>query len=342
MIKQLSALRFVLILMIFFHHLQLFQGGGAVGVASFFVLSGFCMTLGYKDVILNEEGFDYLGFLKKRAVKFFPMHWICLLIVLLSPLRGDVFPNVHVLASNIALLQSWIPKEDYYFSYNALSWYLSDTLFLSAVFPPILMFVGNQRKKVLKMFLVLLLGVYLAFLLAVPPSMRHALLYINPLCRAFDFIIGIFTALFYLNYRDKDIVVKFFREHKYLPDIVVVTSILGLILLSSIIDENHLPIAGFFWPLIVVMILAFAFQQDTFFSTVLKSKGVQVATQSTFSFYMIHVICRKQIELLYPYLSGFTKVVVVFIATYILSQLLYYIIEKYFTVHLQSWLIRNK
>lgn len=342
MIKQFSALRFVLILMIFFHHLQLFQGGGAVGVASFFVLSGFCLTLGYKDRILNEEGFDYLVYLKKRVVKFFPMHWICLLAVLLPLLRGGISPNIHVLASNVALLQSWIPNEDYYFSYNSLSWYLSDTIFLSAVFPPILMFVGKQRKRVLQVLLFLLIGIYLAILLAVPPSMRHALLYINPLCRAFDFMIGIFTALFYLNCRDKDSVQKFLRKHKHLPDIVMMASIVGLILLGAFVNEKYLPIAGFFWPLIVVMILAFAFQQDTVLSTVLKSKGVQLATQSTFSFYMIHIICRTQIELLYPHFSGVTKVVVVFIVTYILSQLLYYVIEKHFTTRLQSWLIRSK
>ena len=78
MIKQFSALRFVLVLMVFFHHLQLYQGGGAVGVASFFVLSGFCLTLGYKDLILNDKNkFDYLAFIKKRTIKFIPLHWIC-------------------------------------------------------------------------------------------------------------------------------------------------------------------------------------------------------------------------------------------------------------------------
>lgn len=343
MIKQFSALRFVLVLMVFFHHLQLYQGGGAVGVASFFVLSGFCLTLGYKDLILNDKNkFDYLAFIKKRTIKFIPLHWICLLIVLFQSLKEGASLNIHVLVSNTALLQSWIPREDYYFSFNALSWYLSDTMFLSVIFPPILLLIGNMRQKTLKTSLFMLFGVYLILLLAVPSSMRHALLYINPLCRSFDFIIGIFTALAFLKLRDKEDVLNYLRKHRYLPDIVAITSILGLIFLSSIIDEKYLPIAGSFWPLIVVMILAFAFLQDTILSTVLKSKGVQVITQSTFSFYMIHIICREQIELLVPSLSGVTMVIVVFFVTYILSQLLYYVIERYFTLHLQSWLIRNK
>ena len=72
MIKQLNPLRFILILMIFLHHMNLFPGGGAVGVASFFVLGGFCMTLGYKDIILSSlhNKFDYLTYLKKRFIKF--------------------------------------------------------------------------------------------------------------------------------------------------------------------------------------------------------------------------------------------------------------------------------
>jgi len=343
MVNRLSVLRFVLIVMVFMHHLQLYKGGGTLGVASFFVLSGFCMTLGYKDKILNSnDKFDYVNFLKKRLIKFVPLHWICLIIVLLPTLRIGVQPNIHVLISNIALLQSWIPQEEYYFSYNALSWYLSDAMFLSMVFPLILLFISNQKIKTRISLLVLLLEVYLLLVLIVPSSMRHALLYINPLCRSFDFVVGVFTAFLFLQWQERNSIQDLLKKHKYLPDVFIIFSIVVLVVLSSVINEKYLTIAGIYWPFIVVMIMAFALQQDTFLRKVFESKCVLIATQSTFSFYMIHIICINQLN---PLLSSFPDVVrvaVVFIITYLFSQLLYYIIERYATKHLVSWLIRSK
>lgn len=82
MIKELTPLRFVLCLMILFHHVFHYAAGGTAAVATFFILSGFCMTLGYKDRI--EDGqFDYFVYVKKRIVRIFPIHWITLCVWLL-------------------------------------------------------------------------------------------------------------------------------------------------------------------------------------------------------------------------------------------------------------------
>ena len=54
MIKNLTSLRFVFILLIFFHHAGKYAGGGTLAVTFFFVLGGFCMTLGYKDKVFAE------------------------------------------------------------------------------------------------------------------------------------------------------------------------------------------------------------------------------------------------------------------------------------------------
>ena len=82
MIKELTSLRFILILVIFFHHaLPNYPGGGDMGVACFFVLSGFCYALGYGRKVKAAD-FDYRGFIKSRLAKFYPLHWITLLIAI--------------------------------------------------------------------------------------------------------------------------------------------------------------------------------------------------------------------------------------------------------------------
>ena len=78
-IPELSTWRFLFILMIFFHHVELFPGGGATGVAFFFILGGFTLTLGYLDRVL-KNGFEYGSYLKKRLIKFYPLHWLILLL----------------------------------------------------------------------------------------------------------------------------------------------------------------------------------------------------------------------------------------------------------------------
>lgn len=51
-----------------------------LGVAFFFMLGGFVLSLGYYDkfCLLN---FSWRAFIKKRCAKFFPLHWLCLLAV---------------------------------------------------------------------------------------------------------------------------------------------------------------------------------------------------------------------------------------------------------------------
>ncbi len=82
MIKSLTSLRGIFILFIFFHHcLNLYPGGGTMAVSFFFVLGGFSMTIGYKDKVLKSY-FSYKDYLSRRYIKFYPLHWLCLLAVM--------------------------------------------------------------------------------------------------------------------------------------------------------------------------------------------------------------------------------------------------------------------
>lgn len=79
-IPELNTLRFIFMVMIFFHHMNnatMFPPGGAIAVTFFFVLSGFVMTVGYRDKIL-QPGFSYKTYIIKRMTKFYPLHWLVL------------------------------------------------------------------------------------------------------------------------------------------------------------------------------------------------------------------------------------------------------------------------
>ena len=152
MIGAFNSLKGILALMIFVHHLDLYKGGGSLAVAVFFMLGGFLSTLGYRDKIVSRS-FNYKNYLIRKGIKFYPMHWLLLLVAVPFIFDGyhHLLKNFCILGINATLLQSWIPLPIVYFSGNAVSWYLSDTLAFVAVFPFILrwMLSGSKQSKIL-------------------------------------------------------------------------------------------------------------------------------------------------------------------------------------------------
>ena len=51
------------------------------------------------------------------------------------------------LISNIVLLQSWVPKSEFYWSFNAVSWYLSLQLAMYFAFPYIRKMINRNANK---------------------------------------------------------------------------------------------------------------------------------------------------------------------------------------------------
>ena len=278
-------------LLIFLHHTINYNGGGSLGVEFFFILSGFVMTIGYKDRILNES-FSYIDFVKKRAVKYYPLHWLCLLLALfLKAYRGEFTSGSIVpLIINAALLQSWVPYESVYFSFNAASWFLSDILFFVCLFPVLLKAlsaVWESKKKTLLLFSLLFLG-YLVLCLTVSNSYRHYFLYINPLTRLIDFIIGIFTAKVLLDLKKRE--EGSFWPYKVPLLILLYSCIPILILLSVSLPERLLLCSPVFAPLICMLLILISLPSIGGNSAFSWRPLIVLGTYS-FEFYMIHKVC---------------------------------------------------
>ena len=173
MIATLQSLRFVFVMLIFLSHfdyrdIQALDAGGDCGVAFFFLLSGFVLSMGYGRQI-TDGTFCYGRFMKRRFLKLYPLHLLCLLFFLIvskQHLDGAVFLNV-------LLLQAWIPSPDYYFSCNSVSWFLSCLFFCYILFP-------FAYKRVSGRWLTLVLVAYLLVCLLTPYEKVNAILYVHP------------------------------------------------------------------------------------------------------------------------------------------------------------------
>ena len=169
-----------------------------MAVAFFFVLGGFSMTLGYKDKALVHD-FNYRQYLKRRCIKFYPLHWITLLASI--PLIFTIYnwKFVPVFFVNAALVQSWIPVGNIYMSFNYLSWYLADTVFFAVMFPFLFRRIWKSTMTHKSILIACLTIVYITVVVVLPKDFRHAVFYVSPYMRLLDFIFGIFLALGYLK-----------------------------------------------------------------------------------------------------------------------------------------------
>lgn len=252
MIKSLTSLRGIFILFIFFHHcLNLYPGGGSMAVAFFFILGGFGLTLGYKDKVISPE-FNFRQYLTKRFVKFYPLHWICLLMALPLALLSFNIGKVPVLVVNAALLQTWIPIKEYYFSFNAVSWYLADTMFFAFVFPVLLKWIVNASPKGKILIATAFALIYASAAIIIPTDLHHAILYISPYMRLTDFVLGIYLALAYLKLKEKP--VKILRN-KVLVEVLVFALIALLVIESCVLSEDTVLFAPVYWPLVALLIV---------------------------------------------------------------------------------------
>lgn len=251
MIKSLTSLRGIFILFIFFHHcLELYPGGGTMAVAFFFVLGGFSMSIGYKDRISNQN-FNYKQYLIRRCVKFYPLHWMCILATLPFFILSFTWIDIPILAVNAALLQSWIPVYDVYFSFNAVSWYLADTMFFAVVFPFILKWIMGASSKGKALIAVAMAIAYVTVAILIPEGKYHAILYVSPYMRLMDFIFGVFLALGYIKLQERPQ-----TKHKTtVYQIAIISIIILLVIESCLLSENARLIAPVYWLPVALLIV---------------------------------------------------------------------------------------
>lgn len=339
MINSLTTLRGVFILFIFFHHcLNIYPGGGTMAVAFFFVLSGFSMTLGYKDKVLNPD-FKFKQYFIRRCIKFYPLHWLCLLSALVLSLSFEFLRNSSFYL-NAALIQSWIPNQSVYFSYNAVSWYLSDTIFFALVFPFLYRLIVKTTAYGRVLIAVIMASLYIIVVCLLPTVSYHDILYISPYVRLTDFVFGIYLALFYCHIRKK--YSSFTLENSSIFPLTVFIVISLLILESLILDDNLLLIAPVYWPLIAILLLFVSLPQThtAWGGHLLENKHLVYLGECSFTIYLVHFQVLSYSSTFFTILQikmGYLYVVFTFVLTILVSIL----VKEYITKNITQWLTKK-
>lgn len=161
---------------------------------------------------------------------------------------------------NAVLLQTWIPIKEVYFSFNAVSWYLADTMFFAIVFPIVFKWISNTSSKGRVALATALAVIYVIVALLIPEEKYHAVRYISPYMRLMDFVLGIYLALGYMKLRERPVRSK----NRVISQIVVALLIVFLVLESCLLSETLTLFAPVYWIPVALLILIASLSEQIF------------------------------------------------------------------------------
>jgi len=190
---------------------------GYIGVTFFFILSGFILSYSYSEK-MKENNISKTEFFISRFSRIYPLHFLTFLLSLPLFLTLKNGGSFLYLLPNISLTQSFFPKEWIYFSANTPSWSLSNEIFFYILFP-FLIFKRNMILLSASCF-ILAFQVYIS-VSGLPLKQLHYWIYIFPVSRLLDFIIGILLFRLFTCRKIKSIQIN--------PDKIQVISIVLLV-----------------------------------------------------------------------------------------------------------------
>lgn len=133
----------------FFYH---YMNNGVYGVTFFFLLSGFCLNLGYSEKLAALNKDTYKSFVWKRIKKVYPtyivMQTLCLVAeIIRNPAADTVKELLWKYVISIPMLQMLIPNKKVYVSINGVSWFMSALFLIYLITPVIIMLASSVREK---------------------------------------------------------------------------------------------------------------------------------------------------------------------------------------------------
>lgn len=201
-LDSLTGLRFFAAWLVVVHHFSNFAtmpyiwrytGFGATGVTFFFVLSGFVLTWSF--VPSDTAGRFYW----RRFARIWPLHAVTTLLALpVFYTWRDVPYDWTAVGLSFVLLHAWVPTATTYFAGNPASWSLSCEMFFYALHPLVVRTALALRLVALGVVTAAVLGAVFVVARWSPDWWSDRivgwLLYISPLFRLGEFLLGIALA----------------------------------------------------------------------------------------------------------------------------------------------------
>ncbi len=182
-IKALTALRGIaaMCIVLFHYDVEGFAQPTRMGVAMFFMLSGFLLQKRH-HVKIGQWG----SFTLPRLARLYSIHWVALATIIAikaatgTPVVGKWF------TAHLLLVQAWLPQHDAIYAYNPVAWFLSALAVCYCIFVPLSGVIEKAGKRQCIALAIALVSVQAATVLAIGGDLA----YTHPLSRIQDFALG--------------------------------------------------------------------------------------------------------------------------------------------------------
>lgn len=342
MIKSLQSLRGLFAVGIFTNHCFNFLDSdfmlwcGDCGVAFFFILSGFVLSLGYSSRVLSPA-FNYRVYAVRRLIRFMPLHLCILCICTLAAVHTlTAIDYLHCIPV-LLLLQSWSPNPDVFLCGNAPSWALSDLLFFAAVFP-LVIHLRSRYPKLFYIFIGVVLIAYPLYISLVPEERMLYCVYILPAARLIDFLLGMLLADGYTVLKDcclSSVKVNILQ--------IVAFAVLALAVAAYGHVSPVLDLASLWWVPVMLIIVVFALTDGRgILGRLLKLRPLVVLGDFSFTFYLIHFpLCRFLLHIFAPENPSQSWIVLFYLCSLAVTLALSWVVWRYLECPASDALLRR-
>lgn len=245
-------------------------------VLFFFVLSGYGITLSWKDRIAGNTKV----FLTNRCVKIFPIQWFTVILYILF---GINILSWWAVPFHLTLTQSAIPLWEINFTMNTPSWFLS-SLFFCYLCTPFLLRYATLHKRTFVVLQVCAIAcfVVLIYILSGKFGTRW-LSYINPSARLLDYSVGMTLGLFWSRLEKA---IYNCGERIYTLLEVVFLSLAIMFMIDSALFEYN-KYAALRYPIVIGLVAVFSVGKG-YVSQFLKNRWLEWLGEISMSIYMTH------------------------------------------------------
>ncbi len=326
--RPIDSIRGIFSLLIVWHHLcPLFDipykyNYGNTIVLFFFMLSGFHITLTWKDKIDGHSK----DFIIKRCSKIFPIQWV---MTFLFVLFGINIVSLWAIPFHLTLTQCLNPLWQVNFTLNVPSWFLS-SLFICYLFTPVLLRWFNRNTKLMSVLLMLVIVLFTAFLYFLPDSIgRRWIAYLNPFYRLMDYSVGMVLGIYWNNlfgFIDKKLNIR--NLLCTLIEFVSVVFVFFFMTYTPVFKLNSYRVL--FYPFILLFIIVFTYSNG-YISRLLSNKYLYKLGILSMSIYMSHYLILElakgvDLSLIYKIPASY---VVVLLFSFIIYKLIPYVSSKF-------------
>lgn len=328
----METARFLFIVFIYISHCisesdrTPFDFGGESGVAFFFVLSGFVLSLGYGQRVADGT-FSTGRFMLSHVSRFYPLHLLTMAVTMALDARLGQTYSMAQIVPNVFLVHTWFASDYYIHVANGVSWFLCDIIFFYTVFACLYRLLMRLRVGTLCLLALVLVAAYVPLALSVPDKDVNSILYAYPLLRAIDFSLGIVLCRFWRSECSERIAERV-RKMGVAGATCVELSMVAVLVAAWAVYEStctQLRCALLFWPVmpLVVYVLALVDGAKGCISRLFRWPPMMWLGRISFEFYLVHLIMMRTmlhvLHLLYAEVTDMQVFVAAFFASIVVA-----------------------